>query len=84
MKDKLINFTLTAKLFFRNFTSFLSKKYGNCFTFNSGYDGSILKLEKSGALYGRLCILKTGYTQFTSRKLKDEYVLADLLPILLI
>lgn len=39
---------------FSNFTSFYDKTYGNCFTFNSGFnDTEVLRTAKPGSVYGR-------------------------------
>ncbi|XP_060082440.1 amiloride-sensitive sodium channel subunit alpha-like [Ylistrum balloti] len=35
-----------------NFSHFLHYKYGNCYTFNSGFNQSITETEKTGPIYG--------------------------------
>ena len=39
-------------LCYRNFTTFVSTTYGNCYTFNSGQDNVTLMSERSGPFYG--------------------------------
>jgi len=45
----------------RDFYKFFDGKYGNCFTFNSGLNGSYAKSLVAGPMYG-----KTTFTQSTS------------------
>ncbi|OWF52765.1 Degenerin-like protein asic-2 [Mizuhopecten yessoensis] len=35
-----------------NFSHFIHYKYGNCYTFNSGFNSTIAETEKSGPVYG--------------------------------
>ncbi|XP_033757299.1 amiloride-sensitive sodium channel subunit gamma-like isoform X2 [Pecten maximus] len=35
-----------------NFSHFVHYKYGNCYTFNSGFNSSVVQTEKTGPIYG--------------------------------
>ncbi|XP_069139076.1 amiloride-sensitive sodium channel subunit alpha-like [Argopecten irradians] len=35
-----------------NFSHFLHYKYGNCYTFNSGFNSTVVETEKTGPVYG--------------------------------
>lgn len=38
---------------YRDFVQFHDKKYGNCYTFNSGMDGTISKVTNPGSSFGK-------------------------------
>ena len=43
---------LTKNYFYSNFSGMSSPMFGNCYTFNSGEDVGVRKVEKEGPLYG--------------------------------
>ena len=59
---------------FRNFSAFTDRKYGNCYTFNSGAFSSTLQQTRAGQSYGRKLSTRSVLSVFKCHNCPDLYV----------